>query len=251
MIAIFSALDEEIRDFKKGIKLIKTLHYKNCRIYEGLYGLKQNCLLVLTGIGREFASQAARMIIHEYPVSLLVSTGFGGGLNDRTGVGDIVVYSKLICENGFRPGSRNEAAGCLEPGIFPEAFQLLKQGGFHYLPVKGITVNRICQTPETKRELGYKFTADVVDMESYWIGEIAMEHSLPFITVRSIFDTVQDDISLTGRFTTEENLGRLKALGYLMVHPLQIQKSLEFFSHSRKAGKNLSVFLRQFIEEIQ
>src|SRR5512141_1048661 len=98
MIALFSALEEEIRDFKKEVIVSKVSSYRCCRIYQGKCR-SRDCLMVLTGMGTEHAKQVAQMIIATYPVRVLISTGFGGSLNKQTKDGDIVIYKKLFTDN--------------------------------------------------------------------------------------------------------------------------------------------------------
>jgi adenosylhomocysteine nucleosidase len=247
MIAIMSALEEEVREFKKGMVITKTSREQDCRIYEGNCA-KKDSLLVLTGVGRERAQKTTEFILNKFPVNALVSTGFGGSLNGKTATGDIVIYAKINCEE--TPGGQPGKTLYSNPGLISAASKQGGNNGFNSLVGNGVTISEVCVTPESKRRLGQVFAADVVDMESYWIGQIAGQRNLPFIVLRSIFDTVQKDLSLLSHVTVEGKAAPLKAAGYFIGHPGQLGKVGSYVSDSQKAGRNLALFLHKFVKDV-
>jgi nucleoside phosphorylase len=247
MIALISALEEEVRDLKKGMAIIKTYSGPVCRVYEGKCA-KKDCLLVLTGVGKERARRATEFILNKFQVSALISTGFGGALNNKTSAGDIVIYLRINCEES--PGGSPGKALYSNSSLVSAASKSGEGTGFRSLLGQGVTISQVCVTPESKYRLGQVFTADVVDMESYWIGQIAGERKLPFIAVRSIFDTVQDDLSLLGHIIVNGKVTPLKALGYLICHPGQMRKTIAYSVNSQKARGNLAFFLYNLVKDI-
>ncbi len=245
MIAIFSALELEVRQFKKGMKITKTSTFRDCRVYEGETAGK-NVLLVLTGMGKERAEIATGWVLDNFRVSTLVSSGFGGSLNDKTTTGDIAVYLKTSCsESGLSPIGEPLFSNA---ALAETATKKVGGNGFRVMPVHGVTISKVCITPKSKAKLGQTFAADVVDMESYWIGQIAAARNLPFITVRAIFDSIQDDLSLLVLLTGKGKA--LTALGYLIGHPGQWAKAAAYAANSRKADRNLAAFLRKLVKNI-
>lgn len=248
MIAIFSALEEEVRDLKKGMSIYKTSFQGKIRIYEGKCGNRES-LLVLTGMGKESARNAAEMVLTRYSVQSVISTGFGGSLNNRTKTGDIVVYSDLICEaspEAHYPEGRIQA----DSALIAAASRALKRTNLGYLTGKGISIDRVCVTPEAKYKLGQDFAADAVDMESYWIGQTAASRGLPFLAVRPIFDTVNDDLSILEEITHNSRVSPFKALSYLASHPGQVKKLMDYSRDSKEARKSLAIFIKEFMEEV-
>ena len=65
----------------------------------------------------------------------------------------------------------------------------------------GLTVKKICTLPDLKRELGTRFNADAIDMESYALARIARNNKIPFIIIRPILDTVWEDLTVLERVT--------------------------------------------------
>lgn len=247
MIALLSALEAEIRELKKEMSIRKTYTYQNCRVYEGNWHDRDK-LLVLTGMGKECARKTTELVLENFPVSVLLSTGFGGALNDKTVAGDIVVYSKLSCE-GSRAGALAKDLRSDE-NLVSIASRSINGTKVRSLLGTGVTVSRIYDTPESKYQLGRDFLADVIDMESYWIGQIAMERKIPFLAVRSIFDTLRDDLSLLHHITAEGRIRPFKALGYFVCHPEQLKQTANYSTSYRKAGRNLATFLCKLTKEI-
>ena len=105
-------------------------------------------------------------------------------------------------------------------------------------------------TQESKCNLGQVFKADAVDMESFWIGEVARQKGLLFISFRSISDSVIDDLSFLDWVMVKGKVKPLKAMSYFMCHPVQIKTVAGFFFNFRKAGHNLAVYLHQLIEAL-
>lgn len=240
MIAILGALEQEIGDIKKDMSLIKVSSYKNRSIYSGQYA-GQKCILALTGIGKNRAEETARFISMNYSLNALMSVGFGGALNERTGVGDVVVYSSLIC-----PDQKEElfcdaallAATNNEPG----------NSNIHIFRGKGVTVPEVCSIPDDKKRIGEEFLADVTDMESYWIGKVARENGLPFLAVRTIFDTVGDDLSFLEQLTTEGDITLSRAFSYLISHPGQLPRISACSHKASLARKNIAIFVKRLIK---
>lgn len=247
MIAVFSALEDEIRDFKAGLSIRKTSSYQCCKMYEGQYR-QRDCVLVLTGMGGEHARQVTQLIVSTYPVTALISTGFGGSLNRRTDIGDVLIYAGL--SDAGSPGEASVKRELKSDSRLVEAASACKGKGFQTLVGRGLTLSDVCSLPSEKLRLGQKFVADMVDMESYSIAQAAAEKGLPFIAARSVFDSVEDDLSLLNKITSGGKLSPGKACSHLAVHPGDLRKLLRFSRNAVKARANLAKFLSGFMDKI-
>lgn len=248
MIALISALEEEVRDLKRNMEIRRTASYQCCRIYEGEFAGKAN-LLVLTGIGGEHAQQVTQLILATYPVRLMVSTGFGGSLNPKTDVGDVVIYAQLF--NGDQAGGPSRREGLkLNPGLAARVSEGITPNGLKTLIGNGVTISKVCSSPQIKRNLGNEFNADIVDMESYFIGQVALERGMPFIAVRSIFDTLQDDLSVLDNVTFDGKIVPRRMLSCLISHPGQVKNLVRYANNAKKARKSLAVYLTGLMEKM-
>jgi adenosylhomocysteine nucleosidase len=249
LIAIFSALKEEVVEFKKQMSVTGTSRFQQCRIIEGKFS-GRDCLLILTGVGKENARQATEMALGKYPVSVLISAGFGGALNEKTKVGDIVVCSRLI--NGEDRVPEQDSKEILESNLqlLAASKKTLEDGGMGFIIGTGVTVPFVSSTPENKIALGTQFGADMVEMESYWIAKLAADRKLPFIEVRSIFDSLKDDLSLLSEIMSKSKVRKMTALANCISHPKRIQMMSHLASNAKIAERNLAVFLSRLITEI-
>lgn len=247
MIAVMSALEEEMRHWKNGMSVSKNYDHPGWRVYEGKRN-NQNCLLVLTGMGKERAEKATNFMLKNFPVRTLISTGFGGALNEKTRAGDVIICSRLNYED--RGNSRQVKSLTCDSVLVSLASHLMHGADFQTLNGNGVTVSEICCTPDDKCRLGRDFSADVVDMESYWIGRIATEQRIPFLAVRSIFDTVKDDMSAVTHFTVDGKIKPFKALSHFVCHPGQWKQTASYSRNFNKAAKNLAMLLDNLVQEI-
>ena len=248
MLAVLSALEVEIKDFKKGMVINQTSSYQCCKFYRGRYRGRE-CLLALTGMGAKHAGQVTQLILATYPVKAVISTGFGGSLNAKTGVGDIVVYDRLI------NGDQTEKSGDLKELLSdPELVRAAKLSGgkdFKTITGNGVTISQVCSRPADKARLCRSFKADMVDMESYAIGKAAIEKNLPFVAVRSVFDGSKDDIGLLSKLTNNGKVSARKVCSQLISNPGEIKSLWRFSQNAGMARKNLAIFLAQLIERIK
>ena len=95
MIAIFYALKSEIKYFK--LKLLKKKQYKIKNIVFNKGEIDEiPVLLVQTGIGMKKAKIATEIALKKFDISLIISTGFAGALQDKIDVGDLVNANDIL-----------------------------------------------------------------------------------------------------------------------------------------------------------
>jgi adenosylhomocysteine nucleosidase len=247
MIAIFGALEEEVRELKKQILIKRTVKNGKSLFYEGEIGGKE-CLLVVTGMGKDRAERATLDVFGSYSVSPVISTGFGGSLNNRTGVGDVVVYTNLMSTTNKNNGRETIRS---DPDLVSAALIAGGRSKVRVVPGKGVTAIKVYDTSDSKRRLGERFGVDMVDIESYWIGKITGTRKLPFITLRSVFDTVGDDLKVLEKVTYKGEIVRSKALSYCLKHPLEVRKLVRYSLNSQKAARNLAILIKEMVVDLR
>lgn len=246
MLALLAALKEEISDLRKGIALKESYTWQNYLIYDGEYNGK-SVLLAQTGMGKERAEAATEFILQRYPVTALVSFGFAGAVNENLQIGDVVICSTLYSSNDVTKGnpcSSDASLISLSLQVLPGKITRLSQG-------KSVTVAQPASTPEVKSDLCRTFNADIVDMESYWIGKIASAREVPFLAVRAISDTLQDNLLPFDRFMDMNGkLLRQKAILYFLSHPQHVAKLFALQRNAWRARKNLTAFIDYLIGKL-
>jgi adenosylhomocysteine nucleosidase len=246
MLAVFGALELEIKELRKRMQINRVCSYPDFSIREGKYGPRE-VLLVLTGVGQEKAKNALNGVLAQYPICLIMSIGFGGALNDKTNAGDIVVYSKLRRGESSKDRYTVEEDLECDAKLVTQAMSCLEGSEFRLIKGQGVTADDLCATPASKCSLGRQYQADIVDMESYWIGKIAAEKGLPFIAIRSVFDALRDDLSVLEQITLKRKIVAKEVLKQILLHPGQ---SIRLYHNYRKAAKNLALFVDALVKTI-
>ncbi len=158
---------------------------------EGLYGLDKsgkhwsNCDLVYTGIGRENVRKTLKSLLSKGDPAMegILSVGFVGSIDPEVKPGDLCLADRVKSsdrEGGFIPDSdwRDRAGTALE-------------GKFRTCGL--LTVEETASSVEGKRSLRAK-GASVIDQETYWVAKEADERDLPFLSIRVVFDGINQDL---------------------------------------------------------
>jgi len=228
---------------QRNMNVAQAASPRGCCIYEGKYD-SRDVVLVQTGVGKKRAERAAQLVLERYPVTALVSFGFGGALSDETEVGDIVLCPALYEETGSGAPCRSDA------GLISSAEQA-SSGKAKFVSGNGLTATRVVSDSKAKRVLGKAFSAKVVDMESYWIGSMASARKVPFLAVRAISDTIDDRLPPFGRFMDSNGTVQPKqAALYFFSHPYQLVSLGHFYRSSGKARHSLTRFILSLIPRI-
>lgn len=240
MIAIFGAIQQEIQGLIRRMNITNKLVHSSFEIYEGTIGGKES-VIVRTGIGEEKAATAAEYTLSHYPINLMISTGVCGGLNDKSKMGDFMLYYEIKNED--------ETANVLDSDahlLSTFKVELTKLGQRHLVGI-GLTVKKVCTLPDLKRELGTRFNADAIDMESYALARIARNNKIPFIIIRPILDTVWEDLTVLERVTGKYRIIPLKGLAYILFHPGCVGQLIDYDKRMHSLGENLGKLISDFV----
>jgi len=250
MLALLGAVREEIIDLKRRMVLKEVFTWQGCLVYQGKYGNK-DVLLAQTGIGQQRAERAATFILARYPVTTLISIGFAGALREELRTGDIILCSTLHCGNRWahEPGRVriHHSDASLVSLLSPEP----KSSAFRFYRGSSVTVSELVTTPEKKQTLGKTFAADIVDMESYWVARIASARRVPFLGIRTVFDTASEDLSAFGQILNPDGQWHWsRALVYFLYHPEQLKTLPHFYRKAKQARKSLTTFVSYLISQL-
>ncbi len=240
MLVMLAAMRQEISALKRCAPSEGAL--EGCRLLQVKKGDKQ-ALVVQTGIGRERVEKSTKAILEKYPVTALVSFGFGGGLSDGLNIGDIVLCNDL-CSEG------SSVCSC-DPGLLAAASQVATATGNRVVRGSGVSVMQPVATESMKRVLAAAFKADSVDMESYWIGRIAAEKGVPFLTVRVVSDTVRDSLpKMEGLFGPDGKIRWRQALRTILAHPGRLMPLWGLGRNMKRAGVSLGSYMERLVEKL-
>lgn len=235
MIAIMGALREEIAALHRRMSVEERIVQPGWRVFSGAYRNCPDVLLAQTGIGGAAARRTAQFVLDNYPVTTLVSIGFAGALSPALRIGDLVLCLQFCLADG---------ATC-ETGrdMLPSVAQALARTRLDLLAGRSVTVERIVTTPEQKRMLADRSHAQVVDMEGFWIAQIAAARHVPFVAVRAVSDTAAHSLPAFDQFF--DNRGRLhpeRALRHGAARPRDLLQMPAIYRNARRARQRLTTF---------
>ncbi len=132
----------------------------------------------------------------------ILLAGYSGSLKPEAKPGDLVFASQV-----FQGGS-NSAAWLSRP-------LKMAQGVPHSHSGAIVTVDRLAYSPQEKRELGAKFNALAVDMESAHFARLCEQQGIRWGVVRSIFDSLDDSLHPSmGRWCNSDGSENRRALAW-------------------------------------
>ncbi|HVM59475.1 MAG TPA: hypothetical protein VMV72_01285 [Verrucomicrobiae bacterium] len=206
MIAILVAVRQELRPILRRANANHVVRQEHLDFHEGTLGGQAVALLAL-GIGKECARIAAEMTIRCYRPDLIISSGFGGGLQADVRAGDIVVGTEIL-ELGKDQGDEITWNTTHKP---QRPTRLRWEGDsemrVHYGKI--LTADEMILRASNKARIGKATGALTVDMETSAVAAVCAARNADFLAVRGITDVVDED--LPDEFNDFFVLGQLRA----------------------------------------
>lgn len=170
---------------------------------EGLFGLDRSsgyweeCELKYTGIGRGNVDRTFDSFKFDPALDGLLSVGFVGSVDPDFKPGELCLIESIESE---------EKEGRLRPdeALWARAKKSLSGD---YKTCELLTVDRTLASTEEKRSLGAN-QFSIIDRETYWVAEIAEEKAVPFLSLRVVFDGI--DQGLPPEYCYDGDTGKVK-----------------------------------------
>jgi nucleoside phosphorylase len=202
-------------------------------------------------MGAQRATAAVTWLVQHYPLWGVVNIGFTGALHRQMATGDAVLVSQIQCLHYDRAGVPGVTAEAITPDDgFARTAKLAATAaalGRH----EGVLLSApaVVATAADKQRLGQRSGALAVDMESYNIACVAQAYHLPFFPLRTIFDTLADELPMPAAMLTTAD-GVLKPgyfAWYALQHPRLLASLPRLWSKARVASRNLESWLCHFL----
>ncbi len=200
-------------------------------------------LLAMTGDGAIRSAASVSLLLSEFPVSLLVGAGAAGALDPSLRAGEIVVATRIRDEAG-------EMAA-------PDAALVARARALGAKPAAFVTAARpVCSSKE-KGALADRFGVAgfgpaVVDMESAAWARAAASHGVPFLLLRSVSDTFEEDLPrfLSSCLSSDGSVDRSTVARRLVLHPAALPALLRMRRRVRDGAEALALFLERLLPEM-
>ncbi len=238
-IAIIGAIKDEIAGIKNQMQITDTLRLPTGNAFVGEWqGVP--IVLVRSGMGRDRARRALVEVAERYDLKEIISIGYAGALDPSLEVGDLVVADKIIEMDSSR-SDEDMKSYSLNKEIFNTT------GEIHRKIL--LTVDRVAATPQEKKKLREKYSAVAVDMETSALAEEAQARNIPFISVRAITDTADQELIDCAHLVEEDGeVSKLKAGWHVLTHPGDLKGMIDLGQHAKLATANLTEFLKKYFK---
>lgn len=185
-----------------------------------------NCEVLITGMGAGNAQSAVEKRLRADPPTLVITSGFAGGLNPMLETGRVVFEADP--ESHLTPALKN-AGAC---------------------PVRFRCVERVLSAAKEKIALWESSGCDAVEMESGVIRRLCRELGIPAATVRVISDSAAEDLPLDFNrlMRADMSLDYLGLARTLARSPQKIPSLLKFQGRVKDAAQSLAAVLARVIE---
>jgi len=96
-----------------------------------------------------------------------------------------------------------------------------------------------------KAWIGATFPVGIIDMESYWVSEVAVAHGIRHMIVRSVLDPLEQTLpAFVGKAVDDESKRRwTHAVRYLATNPTHMPRLVRLAMQTRVARASLGRFL--------
>jgi adenosylhomocysteine nucleosidase len=242
LTAIVAAMPAELAPLVHALRCRETTRLSFGRAHRGTLG-GTAVVLAATGEGRDRAFRGATELLEAHPAERLIVVGTSGGLSVSLEPGALIVASRV--QDGGGPESQPNAAW------YSLALDL---GG-----ATGGTVlcsDRILGSAADKRAAAGRLRADepaVVDLESAAYTEAATVCGIPWLVVRAVCDTADDDLPFdieTCR-RLDGTINRLSVVRRAVASPRAIRELWQLRQRVALGSKRLAEFVGRLIAEEQ
>ena len=248
MIAILVAVRQELRPILHRAEAEHVVRQEHLDFHEGTLAGQPVALLAL-GIGKECARIAAEITIRCYRPDLVISAGFGGGLQPHVREGDIVVGTDILelrKDEGAQITWDVSHAATLATRINGERIPEVR---VHYGKI--ITTDEMVLLAANKARIGKATGALTVDMETSAVAAVCAAKKTDFLAIRCITDTDRED--LPDGFNDFFVLGQLRAkrvLSSCARDPRVFGDLARLGYRAKHSGKNLARFLEAALPDL-
>lgn len=250
MIAVFFALSQEIASLKSRVNILKKIRYAHAVFYQSEFcGFP--LILVQGGVGQNMA-ETVRNLSNFFRIQVMVSSGFAGSINPGVGVGDLIIGRHVFHspQEVFNGKIEIDSTHACDASLVSMASRLSSAGGFKAHCGDVLCVNKVISQAATKKHLGIRTSAICVDMESSIIAARAHEMGIPFVAIRAISDSVDEDMEVNESVITKGGNINIPVAAYHLLSNLHhIPDMNRLRSQIKRAKRTLSKFFPDFITQ--
>lgn len=205
MIGIIGAMEEETRVLLANMTEQKIEKVHHLEYISGLIG-GQAVVIAQSGIGKVNSALATGFMIDRYQPELIINTGSAGGLLPGLKVGDVLVADELAYHDvdatafGYVKGQVPQMPATYSSDARAVAGIMTAANTVGLTPHQGLIVSSdsfIADKEEVERIVSEFPQAGATEMEGASIAQACYVMGVPFVVVRSISDSADEEASIS------------------------------------------------------
>jgi len=215
-------------------------------IHEGVVAGRRVAWCV-AGAGGEAAGRATRLLIDGHRPRVIVSAGFGGGLDPALTRGTVVYPQRSINHRGGSP----IAVAATGQGSAAAAARNTTGSATSSADLTIVSVDTVVTTAAAKQDLAAATAASLVDMETYAVATAARAAGLPCVSIRVISDDASQDLpkEIAALVQPQSGMRRLgAALAGIGRRPRAALDMWQLWEHAVVDGRMLAGAIKTFLE---
>jgi adenosylhomocysteine/aminodeoxyfutalosine nucleosidase len=201
VIAILTAMREELSPLLDKVKVIKKHHIAGSDFYHAIY---KNNELILTnsGIGKVSATLASTILIERFNADKILFSGVAGAIDDSLKVGDVVVADRTAQFDMNLTAFGHPLGHVSGTGVYAKTSQSLRAIAEDMGCISGtiISGDKFVQDIKEKETLAKCFNAIALEMEGAPVSFVCQKYDIECMIIRSISDTLHGSSEDFGEF---------------------------------------------------
>lgn len=201
-IGIIGAMAQEVEILQAALTDKTTWEQAGAKFYQGIID-DQEVIVVESGIGKVLASITTSLLIQKYDVDVIINTGSAGGIGQGLAVGDVVLSDQVAYHDvdvtGFGYEYGQLPAGMplyyeASQGLIQAFEQAAKEAELNTKTGLIVTGDTFVNSSEKVQEILSHFPqALACEMEGAAIAQTARQFNVPFIIIRAMSDTAEEE----------------------------------------------------------
>ena len=244
-IAIFVATRWELQAARRVLSTDRTAMVGGVSCAIGRRG-DRSYWLIQTGVGPDAAGRAARAVLREQRMGLVLSTGFACGLAEGA-VGDLIVGTEVRSVHHEGAWTVSDKVIICDKDIRARLCAAAERAQLSFKIGSLVSAPTVVWQAEEKRALRRLTQAVGLDMESAALATAAQEQGLPVAIVRTVSDLIDEDLPLDFNLFLRPT-GWMKGMQALVCRPSRLVGLNRLRKQSRLAADRLSDWFQHYAD---
>ncbi|KEK23088.1 5'-methylthioadenosine/adenosylhomocysteine nucleosidase [Bacillus gaemokensis] len=201
-IGIIGAMQIEIDLLLEKLEIHEEFMIAKMPFYRGVF-MDKEIIFTRCGVGKVNAAACTQILINKFEVDCIINTGVAGGLHPNVKVGDLVISTNVTHHDVDKGKMKNlfpfQATFSANKELRELALKSCNTSGLEANIYEGRIVSGECfvEDAKLKEKLIAEYTPHCVEMEGAAIGHVAYINDVPFLVIRCISDTADDEATMS------------------------------------------------------